>query len=187
MYKYFRKNLCLIEFQMALMAIDGKNYSWEAISFWIALYKLQGNRKHCFNRNDRHCTRIFTRWWKNKWSHFSWFIERGTWQFSLEFLVLHLYDIGSSKICYLYPVAMINLPYPSTWWRDTHSKIWVMTNKLLIIDYHKGMNYWDVFRYPFWLQPDKVKATVLATIALHTWLKSESDTGKVYIAHGVTG
>ena len=48
-----------------------------------------------------------------------------------------------------------------------------MTNKLLIIDYHKGMNYWDVFRYPFSLQPDKVKATVLATIALHTWLKSE--------------
>lgn len=73
-----------------------------------------------------------------------------------------------------------------------------MNNNILIIAYHKGEEssrmllefqpiVGGVFCYPFLLQPGKAKATVLATIALQTWLKSESDTGKVYIAHGLTG
>ena len=46
-------------------------------------------------------------------------------------------------------------------------------------------NRWRVFRRPFSLEPDKVTTITLATIALHNWLRSEADSGKIYIPHGL--
>ena len=40
-------------------------------------------------------------------------------------------------------------------------------------------NRWRVFRKPFRLEPEKVKAITLAVLILHNWLRKESDIGKV--------
>ena len=42
-------------------------------------------------------------------------------------------------------------------------------------------NRWRVFRRPFSLEPEKIKAIALATIRLHNWLRKDSSYGKVYI------
>ena len=39
-----------------------------------------------------------------------------------------------------------------------------------------------VFRKPFLLEPEKVKAITLAVFTLHNWLRKESDIGKVYFS-----
>ena len=41
-------------------------------------------------------------------------------------------------------------------------------------------NCWRVFRKPFLLEPEKVKAITLAVLTLHNWLRKKSDIGKVY-------
>ena len=41
-------------------------------------------------------------------------------------------------------------------------------------------NLWRVFRKPFLLEPEKVKAITLAVLSLHNWLRKESDIGKAY-------
>ena len=43
-------------------------------------------------------------------------------------------------------------------------------------------NHWRVFRNPFLLEPEKVKATTLAVLTLHNWLRKKSDIGKVYFS-----
>ena len=40
-------------------------------------------------------------------------------------------------------------------------------------------NRWGVFRKPFLLEPEKVKAITLAVLTLHNCLRKESDIGKV--------
>ena len=42
-----------------------------------------------------------------------------------------------------------------------------------------------MFRRPFLLEPPKVRTITVATIALHNWLRSDADTGKVYIPNGL--
>ena len=39
-----------------------------------------------------------------------------------------------------------------------------------------------MFRKPFLLEPEKVKAITLAVLTLHNWLRKESDIGKVYFS-----
>ena len=43
-------------------------------------------------------------------------------------------------------------------------------------------NRWRVFRKPFLLEPEKVKAITLALLTLHNWLTKESDIGKAYFS-----
>ena len=43
-------------------------------------------------------------------------------------------------------------------------------------------NRWRVFRKPFLLESEKVKAITLAVFTLHNWLRKESDIGKVYFS-----
>ena len=43
-------------------------------------------------------------------------------------------------------------------------------------------NRWRVFRKPFLLEPEKVKAITLAVLTLHNWLRKNSDIGKVYFS-----
>ena len=43
-------------------------------------------------------------------------------------------------------------------------------------------NRWRVFRKPFLLEPEKVKAITLAVLTLHSLLRKESDIGKVYFS-----
>ena len=43
-------------------------------------------------------------------------------------------------------------------------------------------NRWRVFRKPFLLEPEKVKAITLTVLTLHSWLRKESDIGKVYFS-----
>ena len=42
-------------------------------------------------------------------------------------------------------------------------------------------NIWRVFRRPLMLEPEKVKTVTLAAIILHSWLREESENGKIYI------
>ena len=43
-------------------------------------------------------------------------------------------------------------------------------------------NRWSVFRKPFLLELEKVKAITLAVLTLHNLLRKESDIGKVYFS-----
>lgn len=43
-------------------------------------------------------------------------------------------------------------------------------------------NRWRVFRRPFSLEPEKVRAITVATITLHNWLRKDSIYGKVYVS-----
>ena len=43
-------------------------------------------------------------------------------------------------------------------------------------------NRWRVFRKPFLLEPEEVKAITLAALTLRNWLRKESDIGKVYFS-----
>ena len=43
-------------------------------------------------------------------------------------------------------------------------------------------NFWGVFRKPFFLELEKVKAVTLALLTLQNWLRKESDIGKVYFS-----
>ena len=44
------------------------------------------------------------------------------------------------------------------------------------------VNCWRVFRKPFFLEPEKVKAITLALLTLYNWLRKESDIDKVYFS-----
>ena len=44
------------------------------------------------------------------------------------------------------------------------------------------VNRWRVFRKPFFLEPEKVKAITLVVLTLYNWLRKESDIGKVYFS-----
>ena len=43
-------------------------------------------------------------------------------------------------------------------------------------------NCWGVFRKPFFLELEKVKAVKLALLTLQNWLRKESHIGKVYFS-----
>ena len=43
-------------------------------------------------------------------------------------------------------------------------------------------NFWGVFRKPFFLELEKVKAVRLALLTLQNWLRKESDIDKVYFS-----
>ena len=43
-------------------------------------------------------------------------------------------------------------------------------------------NRWRVFRKPFLLEPEKVKAITYAVLMLYNWHRKESDIGKVYFS-----
>ena len=43
-------------------------------------------------------------------------------------------------------------------------------------------NRWRVFRKPLLLEPEKVEAITLAELTLHSWLRKESDIGKIYFS-----
>ena len=43
-------------------------------------------------------------------------------------------------------------------------------------------NHWRVFRKPLLLEPEKVEAITLAELTLHSWLRKESDIGKIYFS-----
>lgn len=46
-------------------------------------------------------------------------------------------------------------------------------------------NRWRVFRRPFLIEPHKVRTITVATIALHSWLRRDTDAAKVYIPNGL--
>ena len=46
-------------------------------------------------------------------------------------------------------------------------------------------NRWRIFRKPFYLEPEKVKAITLAVITLHNWLRMDSSIGKIYLSHSL--